>query len=141
LSLKLTNISDPGASITWAREIKNVNKKLLSPSVMDVIIQRINDKEISNSKDVRKLRQILKDPVARHDFLEKKATIDSAYQKVAPLPSAKNQGIVGDIEELADAIKKYSWTSISELKGDQDVIRKIEEAEKLLKDLKKSLTK
>src|SRR5438094_8746281 len=56
LSEKLTNISEPGASITWAREIKNVNKKLLTPSVMDAIILRINDKEITNSKDVRKLR-------------------------------------------------------------------------------------
>src|SRR6266436_757269 len=59
LSEKLTNVSEPGASITWAREIKNINKKLLLPSVLDTIIKRINEKELTNSKDVRKLRQIL----------------------------------------------------------------------------------
>jgi ParB family chromosome partitioning protein len=123
LSEKLTNISEPGASITWAREIKNINKKLLTPSVLDAIIRRINEKEITNSKDVRKLRQILKDPVARHEFLEKNATIDASIQKLAPAPSPKGQGIVGDIEELAHAIKQYSWTSLAELKGDQSVLR------------------
>src|SRR5712671_1034870 len=31
LSEKLKNIPEPGASITWAREVKNISKKLLSP--------------------------------------------------------------------------------------------------------------
>jgi ParB family chromosome partitioning protein len=141
LSEKLTSVSEPGASITWAREIKNINKKILTPSVLDALIQRINQKEITNSKDVRKLRQILKDPIARHDFLEKKATIESALQKVAPKSNARSQGIVGDIEELAEAIKQYSWASILELRGDPGVIQKIEDAEKLLRDLKKNLSK
>jgi ParB family chromosome partitioning protein len=141
LSEKLANISEPGASITWAREIKNISKKLITPSVLDTIIRRINDKEITNSKDVRKLRLILKDPIARHEFLEKKASIDAAFQKVAPGASKKTKGIVGDIEELAEAIKRYSWTSLVDLKGDQNVIRKIEETEKLLKELKKNLSK
>src|SRR5580692_2251097 len=35
LSQKLTNLREPGASITWAREIKNINKSLLSPDVVD----------------------------------------------------------------------------------------------------------
>lgn len=141
LSEKLTNISEPGASITWAREIKNINKKLLTPSVLDTLIRRINDKEITNSKDVRKLRQVLRDPVARHDFLVKNASIETALQKVAPETSRKKQGIVGDIEELAEAIKRYSWTSVNELKGNEAVLRKIEETERLLKELKKNLSK
>jgi hypothetical protein len=33
LSEKLTNLPDPGTSITWAREIRNLNKKLLTPTV------------------------------------------------------------------------------------------------------------
>jgi ParB family transcriptional regulator, chromosome partitioning protein len=141
MSEKLTSLSEPGASITWAREIKNINKNLLTPSVQDVLIRRINDKELTNSKDVRKLRQILKDPVARHDFLEKNASIEVAFQKVAPTSTTKEKGIVGDIDELAETIKRYSWTSLVALKGDQGVIRKIEEAERLLKELKKNLTK
>src|SRR4029079_3676946 len=61
LSEKLTNLPEPGASITWAREIKNLNKKLLTPDVLNTIIRRINNKEITNSKDVRSLRKVLKD--------------------------------------------------------------------------------
>src|SRR5205814_3793782 len=69
LSEKLTNLPDPATSITWARELRNLNRKLLTPQVLDAVIERINDQEITNSKDLRKLRQILRDPVARDDFL------------------------------------------------------------------------
>lgn len=141
LSEKLPNVSEPGASITWAREIKNINKNLLTPSVLDAIIQRINNKEITNSKDVRKLRQVLKDPIAREDFLNKGSTIEAAMQKLGPSPSKKRQGILGEVEELTEAIKRYSWTTLTALKGDQQVIQKIEEAEKLLKELRRSLSK
>src|SRR6266446_6997410 len=50
LSEKLTNLVEPGASITWAREIKNLNKKLLSPTVLDTVVKRINEQKITNSK-------------------------------------------------------------------------------------------
>src|SRR5437588_2261025 len=65
LSEKLTNLAEPGASITWAREIKNINKSLLTPTVLDRIVHKENDKEITNSKDIRKLRVVLRDPVAK----------------------------------------------------------------------------
>ncbi len=68
LSEKLTNLVEPGASITWAREVKNLNKKLLTPTILDNIVRKINEQEITNSKDIRKLRQVLKDPVAKENF-------------------------------------------------------------------------
>ena len=40
LSEKLTNLAEPGASITWAREIKNLNRKILTPTVLDTIIKK-----------------------------------------------------------------------------------------------------
>src|SRR5256886_2854472 len=58
LSERLTNLPEPGASITWAREIKNINKSLLTPSVLDTIVQKVNENEITNSKDIRKLRVV-----------------------------------------------------------------------------------
>ncbi len=42
LSEKLTNLAEPGASITWAREIKNLNRKILTPTVVNTIIRRIS---------------------------------------------------------------------------------------------------
>src|SRR5258705_1434814 len=100
LSEKLANIAEPGASITWAREIKNLNKNLLTPTVVDTVIRRVNEKEITNSKDIRKLRQILKDPVAREGFLSDEGSIDSSFKRLAPTPKKKSQGLLGEIEEL-----------------------------------------
>ena len=141
LSEKLTNIAEPGASITWAREIKNLSKKLLTPSVHNTIIRRINDKEITNSKDIRKLRPILKDPVSRDEFLSPDGTIETALQKIAITSAKKRHGLLGDIEELSESLRRYPWTTLAAMKGDPQVIRKIEETEKLLKDLKKTLSR
>jgi len=141
LSEKITNLPEPGTSITWAREIKNLSKKLLTPSVLDTIIRRVNDKEITNSKDVRKLRQILKDPVARDQFTSEGGTIEKALLSLGPASSAKKGqgGLLGDMEELSEALRRYPWTTLAALKGDQQVIQKIEETEKLLRELKKTL--
>lgn len=141
LSLKLTNLAEPGASITWAREIKNINKKLLTPSVLDDIIQKINQQEITNSKDVRKLRLILKDPVAREKFTSPGGTVENAIRTLGPSPSKKAHGLLGDIEEITESLQRYSWTTLAALKGDQQVIRRLEETEKLIKELRKALSK
>src|SRR5216683_1734382 len=77
LSDKLTNLAEPGASITWAREIKNLNKKLLTQTVLDTVLRKINDQEITNSKDIRKLRQVLRDPIAKDEFLSHSGSIES----------------------------------------------------------------
>src|SRR5215467_3218326 len=141
LSEKLTNLAEPGASITWAREIKNVNRKLLTPSALDTIIRKINEQEITNSKDIRKLRQILKDPVGRDNFLSSGGSIDTALNTLSPPPSKKAHGLLGDIEQLSESLQRYPWTTLAAMKGDPQVIRKLEETEKLIKDLKKALTR
>src|SRR6266481_4123539 len=117
LSEKLTNLPDPSTSITWAREIKNLNRKLLTSNVMDAVIRKVNNQEITSSKDVRKLRQVLRDPVAREHFLSDDGSIDSALLKLGPLPAKKRQGLVGDIQALAEVIKGYPWTTLANLKG------------------------
>jgi ParB family transcriptional regulator, chromosome partitioning protein len=141
LSEKLTNLSDPATSITWAREIKNVNRKLLTPTVLNTVIRKVNDQEVTNSKDIRKLRQVLRDPVARDHFLSEGASIESALLKLGPSPAKKRHGLVGDIQALAESIKNYPWPSLAELRGDPQAIRTIEEADKLLKELMRTLSK
>lgn len=141
LSERLKNVREPGASITWAREIKNINRNLLTPSALDAIVQKINEKRITNSKDVRKLRLILKDPVAREEFVAPHGTIHSALSKLEAPPEEKKTGLAGDISALVDSIKRQPWTALAEIRGDEDVLSSIEEAEKLLKELKKNLRK
>ena len=141
LSEKLKNLPDPGTSITWAREIKNLNKKLLTPTVLDSIVRRVNNQEITNSKDIRRLRHVLRDPVARDEFLSESGTVDSAISKIGPITSKKGQGLLGDIEELSDVIRRYPWTTLASLKGDPQVLAKLDQTEKLLKELKKALSR
>ena len=141
LSEKLTNLAEPGASITWARELKNLNRKLLTPNVLDTVIRKINENEITNSKDIRKLRPILKDPIAKHEFVVNAGTIESAFRKVAPDASRKGHGLLGDITQLNEVLSRYPWTSLSEFRGNPQVLQKLDEAEKLLRDLKKALSK
>ena len=69
LSEKFTKLRDPSAAITWSRELMGVSKKLLVPSVIDAVVKKVNQKRITNSKHLRKLRAILPDPVARAQFL------------------------------------------------------------------------
>jgi len=141
LSEKLTNLAEPGASITWAREIKNLSRKIVTPTVLDTVIRKINEQEITNSKDIRKLRSILKDPVAKEKFLSPGGSIEIALKTLAPVPSKKAQGLLGDIEQLSESLQRYPWTTLAALKGDQQIIRKLEDTEKLIKELKKALSR
>lgn len=137
LSEKLTNLKEPGASITWAREIKNINKGLLTPTVLDEVVRKVNENEITNSKDIRKLRIVLRDPVARQKFVDGE-NLASVLQFV-PAEEKKKSGLAGELEQLTEALKRHSWTALVEKRGDTELLEQVAEAEKLLKALKKVL--
>jgi ParB family chromosome partitioning protein len=139
LSEKLTNLPEPGASITWAREIKNINKTLLTPSVLETIVHKVNENEITNSKDIRKLRVVLRDAVARQKFIDG-AALNDVLETIAPPEPKKKSGLAGEIEQLNVALKRHPWTTLLENRGDRQLLDQVEEAEKLLKALKKVLS-
>jgi len=139
LSEKLGDLREPGSSITWAREIKNLNKKLITPTVLDAIIKKINERKITNSKDIRQLRKILRDPVAREEFLSNGGEIQAALEKLAPDANKKRQGLSEEVAALVNAIKRHPWTALDRLKGDPDLLQNIEEAEKVFEALKRQL--
>ncbi len=138
LSERLTNLAEPGASITWAREIKNINKSLLTPTILDTIVQRINENEITNSKDVRKLRAVLKDPVAKQRFVDG-APLGSVVDAVAPPPERGKGTLSAELSDLTQALKRHPWTTLVGSRGDAALLEQVEEAERLLRDLKKVL--
>ena len=139
LSEKLRHVKEPGASITWAREIKNLAKKLVTPTVLDAVIRKINEQKITNSKDIRELRKILRDPIAKDEFLSDEGTIQSALEKVDPGVTEKPKGLVGDISGLVESIKRHPWTSLEGLRGDAEALKSIEQAEEVLAALKRQL--
>jgi ParB family chromosome partitioning protein len=140
LSEKFKNLREPGSAITWARELMGLSKKLLTPEVIRAVVQKVGEKRITNSKDLRKLRVVLRDPVARDHFLTDDGDLDSAMLRVAePVPSKGGAGLTSELASAVHAMKSLPWTAIHEMRGDPDLLAQIEEAEHLLRNLKKSL--
>jgi ParB family chromosome partitioning protein len=139
LSSRFTGLRDPAGAITWARELMGVSKKLLTPTVVDAVIEKVAGKRITNSKDLRKLRAILPDPVAREHFMSRQGDLDSAMLRLGPIPKKDKSGLAGDLETAIESMKRVPWTALSDLKGDPDILQKIDDAEALLKSLRKAL--
>jgi ParB family transcriptional regulator, chromosome partitioning protein len=140
LSERFTKLRDPSAAITWARELMGVSKKLLVPSVIDAVVNKVNEKRITNSKELRKLRTILPDPVAKAHFLSDTGDIDSAQLKLRPVEKSGNDGILNDLETAVTAMRNVPWTTLQEMKKDPELMKKIEEVEEMLKSLRKALS-
>lgn len=140
LSEKFTSLRDPSAAITWSRELMGVSKKLLTPIVIEAVVKKVNQKRITNSKDLRKLRTILPDPVARSQFLSDAGDLESAMLRLGPAPKPVKGGLPGDLEAAVDAMKKVPFSTLQELKGDIDILKKIDEAEALLRSLRGALS-
>jgi ParB family chromosome partitioning protein len=140
ISEKFTKLRDPSAAITWARELMGVSKKLLVPSVIDAVVKKVNQKRITNSKDLRKLRAILPDPVARAHFLSEEGDLESAQLRLRVIEKKASDGLLTDLESTVEAMKSVPWTTLQEMKGDTGLLKKIEDAEELLKSLRKALT-
>ncbi|MBS0274141.1 MAG: ParB-like nuclease domain-containing protein [Proteobacteria bacterium] len=140
LSEKFTSLRDPSAAITWSRELMGVSKKLLTPTVIEAVVKKVNQKRITNSKDLRKLRTILPDPVARSQFLSDAGDLESAMLRLGPAPKPVKNGLPGDLEAAVDAMKKVPFSTLQELKGDVDILKKIDEAEALLRSLRGALS-
>ena len=140
LSEKFTSLRDPSAAITWAREMMGVSKKLFTPSIVEAVVKKVNQKRITNSKDLRKLRLILPDPVARSNFLSDVGDIDSAMLRLAPVEKKSKGGLSNELETAVAAMKSVPWTTLQELRGDPDILKQIEDAEALLRSLRKALS-
>lgn len=139
LSEKFIGLREPGAGITWARELTGLSKKLITPSVVEAVIAKVGQRRITNSKDLRKLRAILPDPVAREHFLSDDGDLESAMLRLAPAKKAK-RGLADELDSAVEAMKRVPWTTLAELKGDPDILKKIDNAEELLKSLRKTLS-
>lgn len=140
VSERFTSLRDPGAAITWARELMGVSKKLLTPSVIEAVVKKVNAKRITNSKDLRKLRAILPDPVARSNFLSDAGDLETAMLRLDPVQKPKAGGLEGDLDAAVESMKNVPWTTLQDLRGNKELLAKIEDAEKLLKSLRSVLT-
>lgn len=138
LSERFTSLREPGTSISWARELMGVSKNLRTPSVVDAVVTKVNQKQITNSKDLRKLRTILRDPVAKDHFLAD-GDIDSALLRL-PRAEASRPQLAAQLDAAMNAMRQVPWTALEELRGDPETIKQIDDAERLLKTLRRALS-
>jgi ParB family transcriptional regulator, chromosome partitioning protein len=92
-------------------------------------VEKVAQKRITNSKDLRKLREILPDPVARENFLSEEGDLETASLRVSTLPKKGSRGLSGELDAAIDAMKRVPWAALEELRGDQDLIKKIDDAQ------------
>ena len=140
LSERFRGIKDLSASITWARELIGVNKKLRTPTIIDAVVKKVAEKRITNSKDLRKLRAILADPVASHYFLDDDGDVDSAMLRLNSPPAKEGAGLSHELASVAASVKRVPWTELDELKNDPDLLKTIDEVSALLKNLRSTLS-
>ncbi len=139
LSTRFTDLPDTAAAITWARELQGIAKKLITPEVLDAVIDKVHRRQITNSKELRELRKILPDPIAKNHFLSNEGDIRSALLCIRPMDDNKNgkgQNIVADLNALINALGRHSWQSLDELRQDPAFLKSIEQAQRMLNDLK-----
>ena len=91
-------------------------------------------------KDLRKLRTILRDPVAKDHFLKDEGDIDSALLRVAHAETKSKRGLAGELGSAVQAMKRVPWTALEELRGNAELLKTIDDAEVLLKSLRKALS-
>ena len=119
-----------------------VSKKMLTPSVIDAVVQKVNQRRITNSKDLRKLRQILPDPVARDHFLSMGGDLASAALRLPYVDksTAAAAAFPDQFMIAIEALKTVPWATLSAYKGDPALLKQLEEAEALVGSLRKTLT-
>ena len=117
-----------------------VSKKLLTPSVVEAVVKKVNQKRITNSKDLRKLRSILPDPVAKAHFLGDAGDLESAALRLGTAKPKVDDGLTGELDAVVEAVKAVPWTTLQELKGNAQLLKKIDDAETMLRSLRKALS-
>jgi ParB family transcriptional regulator, chromosome partitioning protein len=140
LSERFRGLKDLNASITWARELIGVNKNLRTPTIVEAVVNKVAEKRITNSKDLRKLRSILADPVARENFLSEEGDIETAMLRLGEPPKRERGGLSSDLATVINSVKHVPWTALADLKKDPEILRKIDEASLLLQSLRSTLT-
>jgi len=136
LSERFRGLKEFGASITWARELIGLSKNLRTPGVIDAVVEKVAQKRITNSKDLRKLRSILPD----EHFLSEEGDLESAMLRLGGTPKAVNGGFSSDLDMVVESMKRLPWTALTELRKDPQILKKIDEATSLLKSFRDALS-
>ena len=60
--------------------------------------------------------------------------------RLGPAARKAKGGLAGELDSAVEAMKRVPWTTLAELKGDPEILKRIDDAEALLKSLRKTLS-
>ena len=87
------------------------------------------------------LSRAAKNPlVARAQFLCDSGGLESAELRISPVAKKPGEEPFEGLGAAVEAMKNVSWTKLEELKGDEGVLKRLDEAENLLRSLRRALT-
>ncbi|MBI2850896.1 MAG: ParB N-terminal domain-containing protein [Chloroflexi bacterium] len=129
--------------ISYAREIRSLAKPYRNDEkLVNRIIRRIGSGEITTSKNIRDLKPLFRDPVAREIFLKEDSSLEDAW---AVLPKTELHGMSGSnglrqsVSNLAQYLRTLPAIEIDNLKRDANFLSQIEQAESALKTIRKMI--
>jgi len=139
LSTRFNDLPDQSAAITWARELHGIAKNLITPEVIDAVVDKVQRRKITNSKELRELRNILRDPIARNHFLSAEGDVRSALLCILPIEDGvptKGTSLITDLDAFINTLGRHSWRSIDEIRQNPAFVDRIEQAQRMLNDLR-----
>lgn len=133
------------AQISYAREIRSLAKPYRSDDkLVNRIIKRIADGEITTSKSIRDLKGLFREPAAREVFLRENTSLEDAW---AVLPKTGPEGVSGSnglrqsVSNLAQYLRTLPAVEIDNLKRDANFLSGIEQCESALKTIRRMLSR
>ena len=124
----------------WARELQGIAKKLITPEIVDAVVDKVQRRKITNSKELRELRKILRDPIAKDHFLNAEGDVRSALLCIQPIEdstNAKGRSLIADLNLLIKTLGRHSWRSIDDIRQDPAFADRIDQAQRMLSELKR----
>jgi ParB family transcriptional regulator, chromosome partitioning protein len=79
--------------------------------------------------------------VAKAHFLADTGDLESAALRLGTAKKkGGDDGLSGELDAVVEAVKAVPWTALQELKGDAEFLKKIDDAEAMLRSLRKALS-
>jgi len=118
-------------AISYGRETMGLAKKHRTSDAVDLIVDKVNKRLVTDPVAIRKLGKIFSHPEANEEFRSPKGTVASALRKiprepeeVAPPPIMKS--FIDFITEIRTQLADYPWPELAEFKGDTTVLDAID---------------
>ena len=145
LSEEITGLSDPDASISYAREIRKIATHLRPPDVEKAIINKIGKGLIKTSKEIRSLRKILRNDAARTEFMKEGSSVADALNVIGLATSEENvkrrygRSVAEDLQTFNDSLSKYSWRALRKIDNKEELLSRIRQCQTLLGEFEEVL--